>query len=125
MAGLRAILNYGHTIGHALESVAGYGHYYHGEAVSVGMMGAAMISQRLGMIGPDVVEQQRDLLGRFGLPLACPSMDTEALAQAMTRDKKVVGGVIRWVLLEAMGRAVVRDDEPPATVKSVLRELTQ
>jgi 3-dehydroquinate synthase len=124
-ADLRMLLNYGHTIGHALESVAGYGHYYHGEAVSVGMMGAAMISQRLGMIGPDVVEQQRNLLRRFGLPLACPGVDTEALAQAMTRDKKVVGGAIRWVLMEAMGRTVVRDDVPPDIVNTVLAELTR
>lgn len=121
----RTLLNYGHTIGHALETVAGYGRYYHGEAVAVGMMGAAMISHRLGMIGADVVERQRAILDRFGLPLACPGVDVDALADAMMRDKKVAAGAIRWVLLDGLGRAVVRDDVPADVVRDVLDGLAR
>lgn len=121
----RTLLNYGHTIGHALETVAGYGRYYHGEAVAVGMMGAAMISHRLGMIGADVVERQRAILDRFGLPLACPGVDVDALADAMMRDKKVASGAIRWVLLDGLGRAVVRDDVPADVVRDVLDGLAR
>jgi 3-dehydroquinate synthase len=121
----RILLNYGHTIGHALETVAGYGRYYHGEAVSVGMMGAAMIGCRLGMTGDDIVRRQQDVLVRFGLPVSCPGADIEALWDAMGRDKKMAGGTIRWVLLGGLGRAVVRRDVPTDIVTDVLRELAE
>jgi len=121
----RVLLNYGHTIGHALEAAAGYGNYLHGEAVSVGMMGAAVISYRMGMIGPEAVERQKELLERFGLPLACPGIDVGAISQAMARDKKVAGRAIRWVLLDDTGHAVVRGDVPTSIVDGVLKELTQ
>ena len=121
----RVLLNYGHTIGHALEAAAGYGNYLHGEAVSVGMMGAAVISYRMGMIGPEAVERQKELLERFGLPLACPGIDVGAISQAMARDKKVADRAIRWVLLDDIGHAVVRGDVPTSIVDGVLKKLTQ
>ncbi|MDY6907576.1 MAG: 3-dehydroquinate synthase [Chloroflexota bacterium] len=118
--GRRTILNYGHTIAHGLEVATGYGHLLHGEAVAIGMMGAAMLSERLGLITGDVVEQQRGLLERLGLPTSCPGAERDGVLSAMELDKKVRQGAVRWVLLEGIGRAVVRADVPVAEVRDVL-----
>ena len=122
--GLRAILNYGHTIGHAVEHAGGYADYLHGEAVSVGMAGAARISQRLGLLDSEAVARQADVLRALGLPLAAPGLDPDAVLDAMRLDKKVTGGRLRFVLLEAIGRPVVRGDVPEQTVREVVRALT-
>ena len=121
--GLRRILNYGHTIGHAIETVTGYGDYLHGEAVSVGMMGAARIGERMGLFDGDLVEQQADVLRAFGLPLSAPGLSPRELMNAMRLDKKVEGGRLRFVLLESLGRAVVRDDVPEELIEEVVRGL--
>ena len=110
--GLRAILNYGHTIGHAVEAATGYQEYLHGEAVSVGMMGAARIAERMGLASDELVARQADLLRAFGLPVSAPGLAAERVLEAMQLDKKVQDGRNRFVLLEAPGRAVVRDDVP-------------
>ena len=122
--GRRILLNYGHSIGHALESVTGYGHYMHGEAVSVGMMGAGRISQAMGLIPDEVVERQRRVLERFQLPLNAPGIDPDVILDKMTRDKKTEAGALRWVLLEGVGQSVVRRDVPPDLVSETVRELT-
>ena len=122
--GRRILLNYGHSIGHALESVTGYGHYMHGEAVSVGMMGAGRISQAMGLIPDEVVERQRRVLERFQLPLTAPGIDPDVILDKMTRDKKTEAGSLRWVLLEGVGQSVVRRDVPPDLVRETVRELT-
>jgi len=122
--GLRAILNYGHTIGHAIETVTGYSDYLHGEAVSVGMTGAAAIASRLGVLPPEVEARQSAVLRGFGLPLAAPGLDPSAVLAAMRMDKKVEGGQQRFVLLETVGRATLRDDIPPSLVEDVVRGLT-
>ena len=121
--GLRAILNYGHTIGHAIETVTGYSDYLHGEAVSIGMMGAARIAQRIGLIGEDFVTSQADVLRSFGLPLQAQGLASMAILDATRMDKKVRGGRARFVLLEAVGRAVVRDDVPDDVVEEAVRGL--
>ena len=121
--GRRVLLNYGHTIGHGLEAAAGYGQYLHGEAVSVGMMGAAMIAQHLGMIDEGVMERHRRLLERFGLPTSAPDVDPERLSDAMSLDKKTEGGSIKWVLLEGVGQAVTRRDVPSGLVHETLETL--
>ena len=118
--GRRTLLNYGHTIGHALETVTGYGQYLHGEAVAVGMMGAAFISHRMGLIDQSVVERQERLLQRFGLPTTAPGVDREQVLQATTRDKKVESGAIKWVLLGDIGRAVIRRDVPQDVVEEAV-----
>ncbi len=123
--GLRAILNYGHTIGHAIESTTGYTEYMHGEAVSVGMMGAARIAAELGMIDQSVVDRQADLLRTFGLPLVAPGINTTAVLDAMTRDKKVERGRMRFVLLHGVGRAVVRGDVPEDLVVRTVQALAR
>ena len=121
--GYRTLLNYGHTIGHALEAATEYGRLLHGEAVAVGMMGAARIGGRLGLTPPEVVERQEALLRRFDLPLRCPEVDLERVTAAIALDKKAQGKTLRWVLLEGVGRAVVRSDVPDTLVQDVLRDL--
>ena len=101
--GVRALLNYGHTLGHALEAATGYGKLLHGEAVAVGMTAAVRISRDMGLIGQDVVDRQDRLLERFGLPTRCPGVDRETVRRAMGVDKKAVDGTLRWVLLEGRG----------------------
>ena len=123
--GIRILLNYGHTIGHALEASTEYGRFMHGEGVSVGMMGAARIAREMGMIGDDIVDRQRTLLQRFNLPITAPDIDLDAVRRAMSLDKKTVGGANRWVLLEDVGRATVRRDIPTELVDDTLAWLTQ
>ena len=121
--GIRVLLNYGHTIGHAIEAATGYGRFLHGEAVSIGMMGAAMISNDLGMLSAEGVERQRDVLRAFGLPVSSGDVDMASVEDAMLADKKTSGGAIEWVLLETIGHAVTRNDVRPDLVKDVLRRL--
>lgn len=121
--GRRILLNYGHTIGHAIEAATGYGQYLHGEAVSVGMMGAARISQRMGMMSEEAVDRQRRLLERFSLPTSAPDVEASQVFEAMSLDKKTVGGSIRWVLLEDVGRAVARRDVPAEMVEETVLNL--
>ena len=120
---IRILLNYGHTIGHALESSTGYGRFLHGEGVSVGMMAAARIAQEMGMIPEGVTTRQRLLLERFNLPIRADGVSVDAVIQAMSLDKKTVGGANRFVLLEGVGKAVVRSDVPQQLVETTVREL--
>ncbi len=121
--GVRILLNYGHTIGHALESSTEYGRFMHGEGVSIGMMGAAQMGQRMGMISQELVDRQRRLLERFSLPIRAPGVPLDAIRQAMSLDKKTEGGANRWVMLEGVGRATVRRDVPADLVEETLQEL--
>src|SRR5690606_2274079 len=105
--GRRALLHYGHTVGHALETATAYGTFLHGEAVSVGMMAAARMSKALGLLDDATIERQRRVLEAYHLPLSAPGANVDAILEAMTRDKKTAGGSIRWVLLEGVGRAVL------------------
>ena len=122
--GVRVLLNYGHTIGHAIEAVTGYRRFLHGEAVSIGMMGAAYISQGMGLLPERDVRRQQSLLEAFGLPVRYgPEIDAGAIREAMRSDKKTTGGSIRWVLLEALGSAVTRSDVPDELVDEALARL--
>jgi len=122
--GRRTILNYGHTIGHGLEAAADYAGLLHGEAVAVGMSGAARIAVRLGILPSAVTQRQDALLARFGLPLRAPGIDVQKVLSAMALDKKVKRGAVRWVLLEGIGRPVIRRDVPPPLAAEVVAELT-
>ena len=119
----RMILNYGHTIAHGLEAATGYERLLHGEAVAIGMMGAAMLSERLGLISHDIVARQAQLLEGFGLPTYCSDVDRDEVVQAMALDKKVRERAIKWVLLEGIGQTAIRDDVPQEYVVGVLNEL--
>ncbi|MCK9495383.1 MAG: 3-dehydroquinate synthase [Dehalococcoidia bacterium] len=123
--GLRAVLNYGHTIGHAIEQVTGYTEYLHGEAVSIGMMGAARIAVELGLHDEELLHRQADLLRAFGLPLVAPGLNVTVIMDAMQRDKKVVQGKQRFVLLEEVGRTTVRGDVPADLVQRAVTSLVR
>lgn len=116
-AGRRTLLNYGHTIGHAIEAVTGYSEYLHGEAISVGMRAAGIISHELGLLSADDLARQQQLLRAFGLPDSAPGISVEAVLDATLSDKKVRGGSVRWVLLEGIGNAVTRDGVPDEVVR--------
>ncbi len=122
-SGVRAILNYGHTIGHGVEAAGGYEEFLHGEAVAVGMVGAARIAERMGLLDSSESRRHDEILRAFGLPVACPRIDPEAVLEAMRYDKKIVSGQQRFVLLEQPGRTVVRDDVPARLVEDVVRGL--
>ena len=118
--GRRTLLNYGHTVGHAIEAATAYGRFRHGEADAIGMTAAAAISRRLGLLPPAEERRQRELLERFGLPAGADGIDRAAVVSAIALDKKVRAGAVRWVLLEGIGRAVLRDDVPQAVVEEAL-----
>jgi shikimate kinase/3-dehydroquinate synthase len=118
--GVRALLNFGHTFGHAIESGLGYGVWLHGEAVAVGMAIAADLSQRLGLIARADVERIVLLLKRAGLPTALPDIAPGRLLELMGTDKKAEGGKLRFVLLDAIGSASVRAGIPAAALQQVL-----
>ncbi|HEY0954328.1 MAG TPA: 3-dehydroquinate synthase [Roseateles sp.] len=105
--GLRAILNFGHTIGHAIEAGMGYGEWLHGEAVACGMVLAADLSHRMGLMPAGFVQRLRRLVERAGLPVQPPRLGAERYLQLMRVDKKAEAGAIRFVLIEALGRAGV------------------
>jgi 3-dehydroquinate synthase len=123
--GKRTLLNYGHTIAHGLEAATAYQRFLHGEAVALGMMGAALLSWQLGLLSRDVVQRQRGILRRFGLPTACSDIELRKVLQAMELDKKVRGRAIRWVLLRDIGAPVIRGDVAEETVITVLRQLIE
>jgi len=106
--GLRQILNYGHTIGHALETATGYRKLTHGEAISIGMVYAGKLAERLGLCGPEVVERQTALLRAFGLPVALPKIRLADILHCMERDKKVKDGNIHFVLADRIGHVIVQ-----------------
>ncbi|HET7203571.1 MAG TPA: 3-dehydroquinate synthase [Steroidobacteraceae bacterium] len=108
--GQRAVLNLGHTFGHAIETAAGYGEWLHGEAVAMGMLLAADLSQRLGWLEASHVERVRELLRRAGLPTSAPAIGAKRAYALMGLDKKVLQGRIRLVLLRRLGQAVVTGD---------------
>jgi 3-dehydroquinate synthase len=107
-SGLRAILNFGHTFGHAIEAGVGYGRWLHGEAVACGMVMAADLSRRVGLVDAGFVERLGRIVERAGLPVRGPGLGAERTLELMRVDKKAEGGEIRFVLIESPGRAVVR-----------------
>ena len=118
--GLRAILNYGHTLGHAIESLTGYSHYIHGEAVAIGMVAAARIAVAMKLCEPAVVNRLDALLTGFGLTTAMPELNPDDVIEILAHDKKVQDGRVRFVLPERMGKVTIRDDVEPDIVRRVL-----
>lgn len=118
-SGLRAILNFGHTFGHAIEAGLGYGDWLHGEAVGCGMVMAATLSQRLGLVDAAFVQRLKALVQRAGLPVRGPRLGTERYLELMRVDKKAEAGEIRFVLIDGPGRATLQP-APDALVREVL-----
>lgn len=123
--GKRIILNYGHTVAHGLEVASNYKTFLHGEAVAIGMMAAARISQRLGLLTQSAVQCQRALLKKFRLPISCSGIRPDDVLSAMEVDKKIRNKAIQWVLLKDIGKAVVHTDVSSNDVSSVLEEVTK
>jgi 3-dehydroquinate synthase len=127
-AGLRKILNFGHTVGHALEALSHEGGeiLLHGEAVALGMVAEAHISKEVGLIDSKVVSELEDVLERFALPTRLKDMvPVEKLYQLMSTDKKNLAGSIKWTLLEDLGKATFDCDVPRKVVERALAALYQ
>ena len=123
-SGLRAILNFGHTFGHAIEAGLGFGEWLHGEAVGCGMVMAAQLSHRLGYIDLALVERLTALIARAGLPVVGPNLGVETYLHHMRVDKKAEAGDIRFVLIDSPGHAKVQG-APDALVGEVIRQCCQ
>ncbi len=117
--GLRAVLNYGHTFGHAFEAAGGYGAWLHGEAVAAGMVCASRLAERRGLVGPEVTARQVRLLEAFGLPTAPQSWPADALLAAMRIDKKAEAGRLRFVLPRRLGEVALYE-VPEEDVRTIL-----
>ena len=118
--GLRAILNLGHTFGHAFEALTGYKQYVHGEAVAVGTVSAAMLAEKLGLLKPSETGRIQSLIAALGLPVTFTGLAVEDIIESMYHDKKVLGGKIRFVLPAAIGRVKILSEVPLETVREVL-----
>jgi len=120
-AGVRALLNLGHTFGHAIETATGYSQWLHGEAVGTGMLIAADLSTRLGWLSREDYHRIETLIIEAGLPTRAPAdLDPDTFLTLMARDKKVQDGVIRLILLKAIGQAVISDDYDPGLLRETL-----
>ena len=124
-SGLRAILNFGHTFGHAIEAGAGYGEWLHGEAVATGMVMAAELSVRTGTLRREEADRLRALVAGAGLPVRGPALPVERYLELMQVDKKAAGGRVRYILLEGLGRAALRGDLDPALVRESIAAAAQ
>ena len=121
-SGVRAILNFGHTFGHAIEAATHYKQYLHGEAVALGMILATEFSQRLAMIDADSCARIRELVAAAGLPTDMPRIGAARALDLMRMDKKVLAGSVRLVLLEKLGRAIVTGNYDQKALETLLRE---
>jgi 3-dehydroquinate synthase len=119
-SGVRALLNFGHTFGHAIEAGTGYGSWLHGEAIAAGMVMAAELSKDLGLIGAADVARVRNLLQKAGLPTSGPALAPDELMDRMALDKKASQGRLRFVLLESIGQGVLRGGIDDARVREAI-----
>jgi len=120
---LRHVLNYGHTIGHALEAATGYARFAHGEAVALGIVAEARLARRLGLASDDTVARQERLLLAVGLPVTAEAIDTDAVVAAIGRDKKARDGRVPFVLAPRIGAFRLVFDVPAADIRAVLAGL--
>ncbi|MEB3208581.1 MAG: 3-dehydroquinate synthase [Synechococcus sp.] len=118
--GLRAILNYGHTLGHVVETLCGYGTWLHGEAVAIGMVAAGEIALAMGLWNTADQRRQRSVIAAAGLPHDWPSLDAGAVIACLQGDKKVRDGRVRFVLPNAIGSVQIRSDVTESTIRQVL-----
>ncbi|MEX2333223.1 MAG: 3-dehydroquinate synthase, partial [Pseudohongiella sp.] len=119
--GMRALLNLGHTFGHAIEAAMGYGTWLHGEAVATGMVMAADLSRRMGWISAADAARARDLVARAGLPVSPPpGMTADQFMSLMSVDKKVQSGKVRFILLRGLGEAAIESEIDPALLRQTL-----
>jgi 3-dehydroquinate synthase len=117
--GIRAILNFGHTFGHAIEAAGGFSTYTHGEAVAIGMVWATDLSQRMGLCDSALLDRVKELLQSLGLPIAL-KVRIEGIRDTILLDKKAVAGRLRFILAEGLGQVSVRDDVPAQLVEDII-----
>jgi 3-dehydroquinate synthase len=121
-SGLRAILNYGHTIGHAIETVTGYTRFNHGEAVAIGMHLEARLAQLLNFIDRDQVSRIKVLIDSYGLPSELPEdIDVNSILFSMQLDKKTIAGELKFILPEKIGSVIIQKGVPEKTIRESLR----
>jgi len=123
-SGLRNILNYGHTIGHAIETVSGF-EVGHGEAIAIGMLAAARISNRMGIVDKGELMRLKSVVERTGLPIRMPGLKVEKIIQTIRHDKKILQGKTRFVLPRAIGDVFITDEVSPSLIESVLVDLNE
>jgi len=119
-SGARSLLNFGHTFGHAIEALTGYGAWLHGEAIAAGMVMATELSARAGLIAAADVDRVRSLIGRAGLPITGPALSPGRLLELMALDKKVARGRMRFVLLNSIGAASLREGVDERLVREAI-----
>jgi len=124
-SGRRAVLNFGHSFGHAIEAGVGYGEWLHGEAVATGMVMAAELSVRAGTLRRADAERAKALIARAGLPVRGPKLAVERYLELMQVDKKVAGGQLRFILLDGLGGATQRGDLDPKLVRESIAAAAQ
>jgi 3-dehydroquinate synthase len=120
-SGLRAVLNFGHTFGHAIEAGLGYGEWLHGEAVGCGMVMGALLSERLGGVDAKFVQRLTDLIRKAGLPVKGPRLGADRYLELMRVDKKAEAGEIKFIVIDKPGHAVLRS-APDALVREVIEQ---
>ncbi|MGR3177854.1 MAG: 3-dehydroquinate synthase [Candidatus Anammoxibacter sp.] len=120
--GIRVILNYGHTIGHAIEALTGYRQYRHGEAVGIGMVYAGKIAKEMGLVDDSTLDRQTSLLEQMGLSSTVTDLDTTQIVEKLYQDKKTIGGRLRFVLPVQIGEVVVSDNVPEDIIYKVLKD---
>ena len=119
---VRAILNFGHTFGHAIESLTEYSVYSHGEAVAMGMIMASNMSQKMGMLSSEDTKRIKNLIESMNLPVSSPDLDNNDFFESMKRDKKAQDGEIRLILLESIGSAKITSDYPKEVLMKTISE---
>ncbi len=118
--GIRAILNYGHTFGHSLEAITLYKEYRHGEAVAIGMVAAARTAEAMGMIDAETTRRIEKHIAAAGLPILFPAVDAQEVLARFKKDKKALGGTVRFILPERLGKVVARDDVCPKLTREII-----
>ena len=119
-AGLRRILNFGHTIGHAIEKETGYARYNHGEAVAIGMVGAVRLSISLGLLPEEVLPRTEKLLQALNLPIRAEGCTVDKMYEDIFHDKKTVGGKVTWVLITEIGKTACKSDISEKAVREAM-----
>ncbi len=121
--GVRAILNYGHTFGHGIETVTAYGRFLHGEAVALGMQAAAALAHQLGLIDQNIVDRQRACIEAYGLPVQWPELPVDDTLAAMKHDKKARAGTLTFIVADRIGHVVRRTDISEAQARAALEAI--
>ena len=121
----RILLNFGHTIGHALEAEGNFGTYLHGEAVSIGMIGALLISKKLGLVSKEILQSISELLESYNLPIKIKNLKTQNIFNRLKHDKKMEKGSLKWVLLKDLGKTIIKQNIPETIIIDSIEKLVQ